>query len=32
MVFALAALKGKMIGGMPADGGGAVAADPCKEE
>jgi OmpA-OmpF porin, OOP family len=32
MVFALAALKGKMIGGMPADGGGIVAGDPCKEE
>jgi len=32
MVFALAALKGKMIGGMSADGGGVVAGDPCKEE
>lgn len=32
MVFALAALKGKMIGGMPADGGSVVAGDPCKEE
>jgi OmpA-OmpF porin, OOP family len=31
MVFALAALKGKMIGGMPADGSGVVAGDPCKE-
>jgi OmpA-OmpF porin, OOP family len=30
IVFALAALKGKMIGGMPADGGGVVAGDPCK--
>jgi OOP family OmpA-OmpF porin len=32
MAFALAALRGKMIGGMPADGGGAVAGDPCKME
>jgi OmpA-OmpF porin, OOP family len=32
IVFALAALKGRMIGGMPSDGGGAVAGDPCKVE
>lgn len=31
MVFALAALRDKMIGGMPADGGGVVAGDICKE-
>jgi OOP family OmpA-OmpF porin len=31
MVFALAALRGKMIGGMPADGGGVAAGDVCKE-
>lgn len=31
IVFALAALRGKMIGGMPADGSGVVAGDPCKE-
>ncbi|MFO0746843.1 MAG: OmpA family protein [Myxococcota bacterium] len=29
MVFANAALRGRMIGGMPADGGGVVAGDPC---
>jgi OmpA-OmpF porin, OOP family len=28
--FANAALRGKPIGGMPLDGGGAVAGDPCK--
>ena len=32
MVFALAALRGKMIGGMPSDGGGVMAGDSCKEE
>jgi OOP family OmpA-OmpF porin len=32
MVFALAALKGRMIGGMPADGGGIVAGDICEEK
>ena len=32
MVFALAALRGNMIGGMPADEGGVVAGDICKEE
>jgi OOP family OmpA-OmpF porin len=32
IVFVLASLRGKMIGGMPADGGGVVAGDPCKEE
>lgn len=30
MVFANAALRGKAIGGMPVDGGGRVAGDPCK--
>ena len=30
MVFANAALRGRAIGGMPADGGGRVAGDPCK--
>jgi OOP family OmpA-OmpF porin len=29
-VFANAALKGRPIGGMPVDGGGKVAGDPCK--
>lgn len=29
-VFANAALRGRAIGGMPADGGGLVAGDPCK--
>lgn len=29
IVFALAALKDRLIGGMPADGGGAVAGDIC---
>ncbi len=29
-VFANAALKGKPIGGMPVDGGGKVAGDPCR--
>jgi OOP family OmpA-OmpF porin len=29
-VFANAALRGKPIGGMPVDGGGKVAGDPCK--
>ncbi|CAN5803251.1 hypothetical protein BH11MYX3_BH11MYX3_15460 [soil metagenome] len=28
--FAMAALRGRAIGGMPLDGGGAVAGDPCK--
>ncbi|HEY6505191.1 MAG TPA: OmpA family protein [Chitinophagaceae bacterium] len=32
MVFAVAALKGKMIGGMPAEGGGLVAGDPCAND
>jgi OmpA-OmpF porin, OOP family len=32
IVFALAGLRGKMIGGMPADGGGAVAGDLCTEQ
>ena len=32
VVFALAALRDKMIGGMPADGGGVVAGDVCKKE
>jgi OOP family OmpA-OmpF porin len=30
MVFAIAGLNGRLMGGMPADGGGAVAGDPCK--
>lgn len=30
IVFALAGLKNKLIGGMPADGGGQLAADICK--
>ena len=30
--FALAALRGNMIGGMPADGGGKTAGDPCARE
>jgi OOP family OmpA-OmpF porin len=30
IAFCNAALKGHAIGGMPADGGGAVAGDPCK--
>lgn len=30
MVFANAALRGRPIGGMPVDGGGRVAGDPCK--
>lgn len=30
MVFANAALRGKAIGGMPVDGGGRVAGDPCE--
>lgn len=29
--FALAALRGRPIGGMPVDGGGVVAGDPCRE-
>ncbi|MFI5132505.1 MAG: hypothetical protein ACHQFX_21050, partial [Chitinophagales bacterium] len=32
VVFALAALNGRMIGGMPADGGGMAAGDVCKNE
>lgn len=32
MVFALAALRGRLIGGMPADGGGLTAGDVCKSE
>jgi OOP family OmpA-OmpF porin len=32
IVFAMAALRGNMIGGMPADGGGVVAGDVCKKE
>jgi OOP family OmpA-OmpF porin len=28
--FILAAMRGKNIGGMPADGGGKIAGDPCK--
>jgi OOP family OmpA-OmpF porin len=32
MVFALASLRGWLIGGMPADGGGAVAGDVCKTD
>jgi OOP family OmpA-OmpF porin len=28
--FAIAALRGRAIGGMPVDGGGVVAGDPCK--
>ena len=28
--FVIAALKDKLIGGMPADGGGQIAGDPCK--
>jgi OOP family OmpA-OmpF porin len=31
IVFANAALRGRLIGGMPADGGGAPAGDPCSE-
>jgi OOP family OmpA-OmpF porin len=30
VAFVNAALKGKPIGGMPVDGGGKVAGDPCK--
>jgi OOP family OmpA-OmpF porin len=30
MVFALAALRGRLIGGMPADGGGVVAGETCE--
>lgn len=30
MVFITAAVKGKLIGGMPADGGGQSAGDPCR--
>lgn len=30
ITFELAALKGRLIGGMPADGGGKIAGDPCK--
>lgn len=30
IVFVIAALKDKLIGGMPADGGGQTAGDPCK--
>jgi OOP family OmpA-OmpF porin len=29
LAFALAALRGRLIGGMPADGGGKIAGDPC---
>ncbi len=32
IAFVIAALRGRMIGGMPADGGGSVAGDVCKEE
>lgn len=32
IVFALAALRGNMIGGMPTDGGGVVAGDVCKQD
>jgi outer membrane protein OmpA-like peptidoglycan-associated protein len=32
MVFAITALKGRLIGGMPEDGGGVVSGDPCKEQ
>ena len=32
MTFAFAALRGNLIGGMPADGGGKVAGDPCARE
>ena len=32
MVFALAALRGRLIGGMPADGGGMTAGDVCKTD
>jgi len=32
MTFAVASLNGKMIGGMPADGGGKVAGDPCTRD
>jgi OOP family OmpA-OmpF porin len=32
MVFELAALRGHLIGGADADGGGKVAGDLCKEE
>lgn len=30
IVFAIAALRDKLIGGMPADGGGHISTDPCK--
>lgn len=30
IVFAMSALRGKPIGGMPVDGGGKVAGDPCR--
>ena len=29
LAFAIAALRGRLIGGMPADGGGRIAGDPC---
>jgi OOP family OmpA-OmpF porin len=32
IVFAIAGLRGKMIGGLPADGGGVVAGDACKKD
>lgn len=32
MTFTVAALNGKMVGGMPADAGGKVAGDPCARE
>ena len=32
MTFAFAALRGNLIGGMPADGGGKVAGDACARE
>jgi OOP family OmpA-OmpF porin len=30
ITFVIAGLRGKLIGGMPADGGGVIAGDPCK--
>lgn len=31
MVFSIASLRGRLIGGLPADGGGKVAADICRQ-
>ena len=31
LAFAFASLRGRLIGGMPADGGGKVAGDPCRK-